>query len=169
MATKFFLSTFIVLTLGSCASLPDEKQSLADEIEYSIQNEMLNKWYPAVIDSIHGGYLSTWTYDWRPTGEQDKMIVTQARHIWTSSKAYMAYPEKTYYRKCAEHGFRFLRDKMWDKQYGGFHTLVSREGNVKSGANEEKTAYGVVGLLHGYPGYRRVESCKEGIHVAGEP
>ena len=120
----------------------DERAALADAIENSIKTELLNKWYPAAMDKEYGGFLSTWTYDFKPTGEQDKMIVSQARHVWSSSKASEAYTDVPHYRECAAHGFRFLKDVMWDKTYGGFHQLVDRQGNVKSGPNEEKTAYG---------------------------
>ena len=109
----------------------DERAALADAIENSIKTELLNKWYPAAMDKEYGGFLSTWTYDFKPTGEQDKMIVSQARHVWSSSKASEAYTDVPHYRECAAHGFRFLKDVMWDKTYGGFHQLVDRQGNVK--------------------------------------
>jgi mannobiose 2-epimerase len=94
------------------------------------------------MDKEYGGFLSTWTFDFKPTGEQDKMIVSQARHVWTTSKASEVYKDVPHYRECAEHGFKFLKDVMWDKINGGFYQLVDRRGNVKNGPNQEKTAYG---------------------------
>jgi cellobiose epimerase len=132
-----------VLVFMTCSSdKPDERVLLATAIEKSITTELLNKWYPASIDKEYGGFLSTWTFDFKPTGEQDKMIVSQSRHVWTTSKASEVYKDVQYYKECAQHGFRFLKDVMWDKTHGGFHTLVDRRGNVKSNSNEEKTAYG---------------------------
>lgn len=119
-----------------------ERAILATAIEKSITTELLNKWYPAAMDKEYGGFLSTWTFDFKPTGEQDKMIVSQSRHVWTSAKASEVYKDVPHYKECAAHGFRFLRDVMWDKTYGGFHQLVDRQGNVKSNPTEEKTAYG---------------------------
>lgn len=119
-----------------------QQAKLADQIENSIKTELLNKWYPAVIDNEYGGFITTFTYDFKPTGPQDKMIVTQARHVWTSSNASLIYPEIKEYKKCATHGFNFLKDVMWDKQYGGFYSLVDRRGNVKSNGDQAKTAYG---------------------------
>jgi len=46
------------------------------------------------------------------------------------------------YKKGEEAGFRFLRDKMWDKQYGGFYTYTDRQGNPKPGGFAPKEAYG---------------------------
>src|SRR3569833_9544 len=87
---------------------------------------------------MYGGYLSTFSYDFKPVGPQDKMIVTQARHIWSTAKAAMLYKDRSYIA-LSRHGFHFLRDKMWDASYGGFYTLVARDGTVKS---KIKEAYG---------------------------
>jgi mannobiose 2-epimerase len=117
-----------------------ERLQLAGEIERSIRVELLNKWYPKSVDSLYGGFLSTFTYNFQPTAEQDKMIVTQARHVWSNAVASQLYPEIDYYKKCAAHGFAFLQDVMWDRVHGGFYTLVDRKGDLKDRA--EKTAYG---------------------------
>ncbi|HET6993397.1 MAG TPA: AGE family epimerase/isomerase [Chitinophagaceae bacterium] len=113
---------------------------LADAMDRSIRTELLNCWYPKNTDSLYGGFLSTFTYDFQPTGPQDKMIVTQARHVWSNAIASGLYPSVTYYKECARQGFAFLQDVMWDKIHGGFFTLVDRKGNLKD--STEKTTYG---------------------------
>ena len=117
-----------------------ERLRLAAEMDKSIRTELLNKWYPRSVDSLYGGFLSTFTYDFQPTGPQDKMIVTQARHVWSSAIAAGLYPTTTYYSACARQGFTFLQEKMWDKINGGFYTLVDRMGNVKD--STQKVSYG---------------------------
>jgi mannobiose 2-epimerase len=112
--------------------------SIRSQMEYAAKQLLIDKYYPRTIDTAKGGYLSTFTYDWQPTGDQDKMIVTQGRHVWSTSKASEFYND-TNYLQMARHGFYFLRDVMWDKQYGGFHTLMTRKGDVKS---QLKDAYG---------------------------
>lgn len=114
---------------------------LSDEIEHVMKAELIDVWYPLAVDTL-GGFLSDFSYDFKPKGEQQKMIVTQSRHVWTNSKAMQIYPENPTYRKCADHGFRFLRDVMWDKEYGGFYTLVDRNGKVINSSLHDKTAYG---------------------------
>jgi mannobiose 2-epimerase len=111
-------------------SRTNERQQIAAEMDKSIRKELLNKWYPQSTDSLYGGFLSTFTYDFHPTGPQDKMIVTQARHVWSNAVASRLYPDVAYYKKCAQHGFSFLQNVMWDKINGGFFTLVDRKGNV---------------------------------------
>jgi mannobiose 2-epimerase len=125
----------------SCTSPEAEKKlALAAVMENSLKRETLDKWYPLAVDTAFGGFLSAFTYDFKPTDDQDKMIVTQARHTWTNAKASKVYPNEPYLTY-SKHGFNFLRDKMWDKANGGFYTLVDRQGNVKT-TDSTKTAYG---------------------------
>lgn len=118
----------------------NERLQLAADMEKSIQKEMLNKWYPRSVDSVYGGFFSTFTYNFLPTGPQDKMIVTQARHVWSNAIASQLYPDTRHYKECAKHGFAFLQNTMWDKINGGFFTLVDRKGNVKDSTG--KMTYG---------------------------
>jgi cellobiose epimerase len=133
----------ILITLIFCGCKDKNKMqrlALADTIESSLKTETLKKWYPQSFDTIYGGFLSTFTYDFKPTGEQEKMIVTQSRHTWTNAKLSTRYPEVDYYKTGAKHGFEFLLNVMWDKDQGGFYQLVDRRGNVKD--DTSKTAYG---------------------------
>ncbi|MEO6232806.1 MAG: AGE family epimerase/isomerase [Ferruginibacter sp.] len=131
----------------------EERFHLATALEHSLRTELLDKWYPQSIDSLYGGFLSTFTYDFKPTGPQDKFIVTQARHTWTNAMAAKLYPEKAYYLAAAEHGFNFLRDVMWDKTYGGFYGLVTRQGVDKSNPVSPKEAYGNAFAIYALAAY----------------
>jgi len=119
-----------------------ERKQIAMAMEQSLKHDLLDVYYPRVLDTVYGGFLSTFTYDFKPTGSQEKMIVTQSRHTWTNSKAALRYPEKSYYLREASAGFHFLAHVMWDKQYGGFYTLVTRKGEIPPGNPADKTAYG---------------------------
>ena len=140
--------TVVLLFLGACnknntVTSDAVRLRIADSMEHSLQTETLAKWYPQSRDTVYGGFLSDFSFDFKPTGNQDKFIVTQARHTWTNAKASLRYPEEAHYRESAAHGFRFLRDVMWDKTHGGFHTLLDQQGNVKGEADSQiKTAYG---------------------------
>src|SRR5215211_6560205 len=69
--------------------------ALADTIRQSLHDELLAAWYPRAIDREQGGFLSQWEFDWKPSGPQDKMIVTQARHVWTTARASQVFPSDT--------------------------------------------------------------------------
>jgi len=118
-----------------------ERLGIAEEMEKSMRTELLDKWYPQSMDTVYGGFLSSFTFDFKPTGAQDKMIVTQARHTWSNAKASLWFPNTAYFKTGARHGFLFLKNVMWDKKYGGFYTLVNRQGQVKNN-DIPKNAYG---------------------------
>lgn len=120
-------------------SIVEERKRIGAEIERSIKTELLNKWYPQCVDSVYGGFITTFTFDFKPSGSQDKFIVTQSRHTWSTAKAAELYPDVNYYLQCSQRGFQFLRDVMWDETYGGFYSLVDRKGAIKS---DKKDAYG---------------------------
>jgi mannobiose 2-epimerase len=148
----FFIYVLILsIFLPFCnTSNNKERRQLADQIEHSIKTELLDTWYPRAIDTLYGGFLSTFTYDWRQQGNQEKMIVTQARHTWSNSRAAMLYPGEPVFKNSAKHGFRFLRDVMWDKKYGGFFQLVDRKGKP---IDSMKTAYGNAFAIFGLSAY----------------
>ena len=99
-----------------------QRRKLISEMRTSLDTDLLKVWYPESLDSSHGGFLSDLTYDWKPYGPQHKMLVTQARHVWTASRAALFY-EQDRFRRIAEHGFHFLKNSMWDTDHGGFYML----------------------------------------------
>ena len=138
------IALLMIFFLGACwrnqgGLSGSRREELADVMESSMQKELLNVWYPKALDNEHGGFMTTYTFDFTLGENQDKMIVSQARHTWVNAKASILYPDQTHYRESAAHGFQFLRDVMWDETFGGFYTLVSREGKV---IDSTKNAYG---------------------------
>ena len=113
--------------------LADLKNKLKDKLEEILNEHTLHVWYPKVIDKINGGYYTNYSYDWNKEDIQNKFIVTQARHVWTLSKAFEFYPERKAYLEFANHGYEFLKEFMWDKKYGGFFQLVDSAGQVPDG------------------------------------
>jgi mannobiose 2-epimerase len=143
----------LLFAIGICShsfSQPNSKlDTIAQQMRYAAKQGLIELYYPRDIDTVYGGYLSTFSYDFQPVGEQDKMIVTQARHTWSTAKAAMFYHD-TSYISMSRHGFLFLRDKMWDKEYGGFYNLVTRDGTPKSTIKE---AYGNAFAIYGLSAY----------------
>ena len=122
---SFRSAAFLLLgiaCLSGCKPRQDNNLYLGVEIsaiEQALQNH-LKTWYPRIIDSIHGGYWTNFEYDWTLSGDQDKMLVSQARGLWTAARAVSLFPDEPVYRKAADHGFRFLTMQMWDDKDGGF-------------------------------------------------
>jgi endoglucanase len=143
-----------------------ERLSLAADMEASLKKELLDKWYPQSSDSVYGGFLSTFTFDHKPTGSQDKMIVTQARHTWVNAKASIRYPSLGYFKTGARQGFLFLANHFWDKAYGGFYTFVDRAGNPKKANFAEKEAFGNGYAIYALAAYYRSSGDTGALHLA---
>jgi len=168
------LLTGIGILLFSCSTPVKDSQNsdqkVINQLTESLNNGILDIWYPRTIDSISGGFLSDFDYKWEMKGPQNKMIVTQSRHVWTCSTVAEFYPEKKdHYLKIARHGFQFLKDKMWDEKLGGFYNLVDREGQVmKSGKSDRvmKEAYGNAFGIYGLSAYARVSGDTTALSLA---
>ncbi|HVY76534.1 MAG TPA: AGE family epimerase/isomerase [Puia sp.] len=143
-----------------------ERLRIADTIENSLRKELLDVWYPRSVDSLDGGFLSTFNYEFKPTGKQNKMIVTQARHVWTNAKASERYPSVPYYKTGAHWGFEFLKNKMWDHEFGGFYTDVDRAGNPINGT--DKVAYGNAFGIYALAAYYKSSGDKAALDLAKE-
>ncbi len=163
--TSFVRSALLLLIIagliGGCQSTSSERAldrpALADTLRTSLHEDLLVPWYPRAVDSTHGGYLSDFAHDWTQGAPQDKFVVTQARHLWTTARMHEAAPrEDSLYVHAAEHGVRFLRDVLWDEEEGGFYSLVNREGEVQRDGGSFtaiKTAYGHAFAIYGLAQY----------------
>ena len=168
------LTVLFVLIFSGC-SVPKKKinptdQKVFSELSESLNQNLLKSWYPRTIDSISGGFLSDFDYKWEMKGPQNKMIVTQSRHVWTCSAVAEFYPEKKdQYLKLARHGVQFLKENMWDAGEGGFFTLVNREGKVLNPGKSEqitKEAYGNAFAIYGLAAYVRQTNDTVALELA---
>ncbi len=122
-----------------------------EELMLLLTEGILHRWYPLVIDKECGGYFTNVSHDWTLPPEQEKMIVSQARHVWTLSKVAEFLGGNREYEQMARHGFPFLKNKMWDEKYGGFFQIRSRDGGMSDvrGWRDEKRAYGNAFAVYG--------------------
>ncbi len=166
MRQTIIIITLLVVLIGCKASNKLENQRIASEMEKSLKTELIDVFYPSTLDTVYGGFLSDFTYDWKPGFPQNKMIVAQARHVWTSSNAAMFFKDEKY-RKIAEHGFQFLRDKMWDSIYGGFYMIRNREGGpIGQVSGDSKTAYGNAFGIYALASYYKLTGDSSALELA---
>lgn len=172
LVTVLIALLFAGLTLFSCGNGEDsaqaERDSLLADLRFALQDEMLDAWYPRVIDEEHGGYLSDFNYRWEPVGPHNKMIVTQARHVWTTSTVAEFTGNDEIWASYAAHGFDYLQDTMWDEGFGGFFNLVSRQGVVQYETGDQviKRAYGNAFGMYGLAAYYRISGREEVLSLA---
>ena len=174
---SLFLGVFALFCLTTCQQTTEtstnksEPQiSQLDEVEYELSDNLLKVWYPRTTDEEMGGFLTNFSHDWQQMQNQDKMIVTQARHLWTLSKAAAMYPEETLYAESARHAYEFLSKKMWDDENGGFYWLVSRNGEpIFDGAhNAVKRVYGNAFGIYALAAYYAMSGEEAALNDAQE-
>jgi cellobiose epimerase len=171
MKKSTLLLCYIILILLSCNQAQKEPTSKTATPQAAINdvldNLILKKWYPRVVDTAFGGYLSNFDYQWQKKESQEKMIVTQARHVWTASKAAEFYPQNKHYPSVAAHGFRFLKDKMWDATDGGFYNLVKQDGQpILENKRIIKQAYGNAFAIYALAAYFKLSGDTSVLNLA---
>lgn len=144
-----------------------QEDPISDELKTALNQHIIELWYPRAIDTVYGGYLSDFDYRWQLDGPQNKMIVSQARHVWTCSRLEEMFPGMGF-RDYAAHGVSFLDTTMWDREFGGFHSMVNRKGELLENAQwgGRKTAYGNSFGIYGLSAYARVTGDKEALKLA---
>ena len=95
--------------------------------EKTLIENILAFWYPGTVDPA-GGYLLNHDVDGKPKGAGVRAIVTQARMLWFFARMARFGHEPKLMLAAAEHGYRFLREKMWDAKHGGFFWEVDALG-----------------------------------------
>lgn len=176
---KLFVTFIIALFFGQLISpgcgekkaglpgTPTDEQ-LAQEIKTALLDKLLHVWYPRILDKEDGGYYTNFSYDWQLLENQDKMIVSQARDLWTASKAAERFPDDPRYREAADHGISFLIEKMWDAENGGFYWEVTKTGEPKGGLSAYKKAYGNAFAIYGLAAYAKLSGSALAAHLAQE-
>jgi endoglucanase len=167
-AVRHISSTSSSSELHAASAAPDSNATLAATLRHALREETIGPWYPRAVDRDSGGFFSQFDYRWQPTGAQDKMIVTQARHVWTTARAAQFFPGDTMFLPASAHGFLFLRDKMWDAEQGGFFWLVTRGGTPKEDAPGRmiKQSYGNAFGIYALAGYYDVSHDARALRLA---
>ncbi len=142
--------------------------AISAEMEQVLEEGMMQNWYPRCVDTVHGGFLSNFDHRWNQMDRQPKFIVSQSRHTWTAAQMFKRDPGNPLYLETSRHGFEFLRDRMWDKAYGGFFTMTDRRGNPVENeqAGMTKTAYGNAFAIYGLAAYFEVSRDSAALELA---
>ncbi len=120
-------------------------------LERILTQNIIPFWYPGVIDSNDGGYRLNHDLQGRWRGPASKCLVTQARTLWFFSRLINSNYRIPDCLAAASHGYEFLRDRMWDREFGGFYWEIDSSG--QSAAKPEKQIYGQAFALYALTEY----------------
>lgn len=116
-------------------------------------------WFPRCVDRERGGFLSGFNRRWEPQGPQQRMLEFQARQTRTAARLALAFPNDGDLAEHALHGFRYLRDVMWDSAGGGGWFWMMEADGTPSAAETK----------HAHSASYGVQACALVHDVTGEP
>jgi mannobiose 2-epimerase len=106
----------------------DEARAVLERI---LTENILPFWYPHTIDDENGGYRINHDASGRWVGQQrGKHLVSQSRTLWFFARVMNSSYRSEAYGAAARHGFEFLRDRLWDHEFGGFFWEVDSTGRA---------------------------------------
>jgi cellobiose epimerase len=103
---------------------------IAEALEQILLQNIVPFWYPQTIDWQEGGYRLNHDLWSRYQGASQKYLVTQARTVWFFARLSNSPYGTAEHLKAAQHGYEFLRDRLWDKNHGGFYWSVDVSGTT---------------------------------------
>ncbi len=134
------------------------------ELDKTLQENILGFWLPRTLDRRHGGYRINFGPHGEPNGKTSKGIVTQSRHVWLFSCAAREGYGSEDLLEAAEHGYRFLCDRMWDNKHGGFFWEVTADG--KKVIRGKKHLVGQFYPMYAISEFARATGRKDALELA---
>ncbi|MCS7041798.1 MAG: AGE family epimerase/isomerase [Bryobacteraceae bacterium] len=120
-----------LLAAAAAAQAPDPAAAVP-RLERLLLENILKFWYPQTLDRQHGGYRLNHDERGAWKGDAPKSLVTQARMVWFFARmARAGYGDRRQMLEAAEHGYRFLVERMLDPRHGGFYWRVDASGAQK--------------------------------------
>jgi len=117
------------------------KATYIPKLEKNLKENITAFWLSKSLDRTNGGYTINFGPKGEPKGPGTKMIVTQARTVWLFSRLVRAGYGGPEHLQAAEHGYSFLKEKMWDAKNGGFYWEVDASGKQSLLAGKDKGLY----------------------------
>ncbi|MEY4986978.1 MAG: hypothetical protein RL567_757 [Bacteroidota bacterium] len=136
---------------------------MQQEIKDYTENELLPFWTQRTIDQINGGFITHFDEYGVDTGEDEKSLIAQTRSIFTYSQAYRHGFGGPIMLEMAKNGVKFLLEKMWDKEHGGFYWMTDRAGNP---TNKQKIGYGHSFVIYSLSEYFIASGDPKGLEYA---
>ena len=144
----------------------------------SLRDAVMPYWLRTAPDLVHGGYrlldrpepvrprwLST-RHQWRTTPPH-KHLITQARMLYGFSLAYrLGFGcGRDDYLRAAELGYRFLVERMLDREHGGFMSVATATGGL---VDSRKLLCGHAFAIYGLVEYHRATGAEAPLRLALE-
>lgn len=165
IAMAFAVLLLVCTGLSTAADRSALARTYIPKFEKILQDNITSFWYSKSLDRQNGGYTISFGPNGEIKGEGTKMIVSQARTVWLFSRLARAGYKKDQYIEAADHGYRFLTEKMWDSENGGFYWEVDVTGYRK--LKPRKHLYGQAFALYAMSEFYLASGRKDVLDFAG--
>ena len=133
------------------------KESLRGELKEKLLR-LVAAWFPRSVDTEYGGFLCNFDYRWKSAGSQPKMLEYQARQTIAAARSGAHSSDLAGLREIATHGFRYLKDRMWDGNLGGWYRLLDRDGTPREASTK-----------HGHGSSYAISACAACYELTKDP
>jgi mannose/cellobiose epimerase-like protein (N-acyl-D-glucosamine 2-epimerase family) len=132
--------------------LPDAARldAIHRQTDAALADKVMPFWASHAWDEQHDGFITHLDRAGQWLGPTDKYLVPQARLVWTLAAAHRHGLVGKGYLELAGRGARFLVERMWDPQAGGFVWGVRRDGTPLV---PDKRTYGQAFAIYGLSEY----------------
>lgn len=141
----------------------DARGMLAAEMEEELRKDILPFW-PRFIDPENGGFHGQVDNSGRPDPRADKGLVMHARLLWTYSAAARLLKSPALL-STADTAYRFLVERLYDRQQKGFSFACDYKGNRRPGL---KIIYGQAFAVYALAEYARAGGPGRALDLAME-
>ncbi len=129
-----------------CTASPEA--SLRNRVCDHVKRQVLDRWYPACVDQMLGGFHQDFGRDWSRKPSTTRSLVFQSRMTWVAAEASGTFPgERDQYLAFAKHGLDGLCRYLADPEEGGFFFATDPPGTPRAAA-EVKHAYGMAFVIY---------------------
>jgi mannose/cellobiose epimerase-like protein (N-acyl-D-glucosamine 2-epimerase family) len=137
--------------------------SILARAESGLADDVLPFWVREIWDEDAGGFITHLDRTGHRSGPTSKCLVTQAGTIWALAAAHRHGLDSRGYLELARRGVRFLLEKMWDAEHGGFVWEVERNGRL---AEPRKDTCGHAIAIYALTEYAMASGDEEALATA---
>jgi len=125
-----------------------------------LTGQLLPFWIERSPDREHGGFLTYFDRDGRPTGKTEKTLLMQVRMLFTFASAHRAGYGEGVCAELAVSGAEFLVDHYWDDEHGGWFWTADCAGHP---TNVTKVGYGQCFAMYALAEYYLATGDERGL------
>lgn len=136
---------------------------LVNECKAELENRILPFW-KNMIDKENGGFYGYMDIDLKVDKTAPKGVILNSRILWFFSNCYLVIggEENLEY---AKHAYEFLRDKCYDKDFGGVYWMMNSDGSV---SDDMKHTYNQAFAIYALASYYDASGNEEALDLAFE-